>query len=502
MINFYQFKKEFVLLIEKLSSKPKIGGLQISNAAFQFVLIDKGKPITVALRLPPDILKNGRIADRAKFSELLHQLHQMILPGRKRERIKVIVSLPSELIFSQNFSVPNVGIKNLKETAKLNLQIISPLPIEKACVDWQIINELPERYELLGVLADKEKVDEFSNLLVEAGFLPAATEFPALAVARLLNQEMNLNAKTMLVIMISSDGLDLFFLKNGQLYFEHFLSWHSIQGERRQITKSDFEKTIVEEVQRVVNFALSRFREKIDKAVLIAAGLEQEITAILTNHFSFTILPFQMKRFPELGASWFPALGSALRGEKERSADFEISLSSMATIKEFYHEQILNFISLWRRIGLTVFGFFLILFISISIFLVNIFRHQENQLRSFNTQPVVEELHFLEEKVKEFNRLVTLIVQAKNTDLPLKEILGELKSTADKNQIKLESISIVSLKEPIKISARAPNNAAAIQFKNDLAAKPQFQNIEMPLATISYLEDNTVSFLISFNFQQ
>lgn len=502
MINFNQLKREFILLIEKLSSKPRIGGLQISNAAFQFVLIEKDKPVTAALRLPPEILKDGRIVDRAKFLDLLRQLHQIILPERKRVKIKVIVSLPSEIIFSQNFSIPNVGTENLKETAKLNLQIISPLPIEKACVDWQIINELPECYELLGVLAEKEVVDEFSSLLVEAGFLPAATEFPALAVARLLDQEMNLGAKTVLTIIVSSDGLDLFFLKNNQLYFEHFLSWQSMKGDHRQITKADFEKTIVEEVQRVVNFALSRFRERIDKVVLIAAGLEQEIAGILTNNFSFTILPFQMKRFPSLGPSWFPALGSALRGEKERSYDSEISLSSLTTIEEFYREQTLSFIGLWRKIALTVFSFFLVIFIGISIFLVNISHRQESQLRSFNAQPAAEELRFLEEKAKEFNQLVTLAVNMKSADLPLKEILGELKNIADKNKVNLENISIVSLKEPIKIAARAPNNAAAIQFKNDLTAKASFKNIELPLASISYLEDNAVSFLMSFNFEK
>ncbi|MDP2705615.1 MAG: hypothetical protein Q8O49_00185, partial [bacterium] len=265
MINLNFLKKKIVYLVEQLSSRPKIGGLQINNNSLQFVLIEENEPRTAVLKLPPGVLFDGRIKNKEEFSKAISQFREMISGSKKKKgSIKVIVSLPAEIIFNQNFNIPNVGSDNLKEAARLNLQMISPLPADKSYSDWQIINENEDRYELLGVLAEKVVIDEFSSILIEGGFLPVAFEYPALSLSRFVNKFVNLENKTILVIDVSSDGIDLFILKNSRLYFDHFRSWHSIQGEERQITKVAFQNAVIEETQRVINFAASRFKENLD----------------------------------------------------------------------------------------------------------------------------------------------------------------------------------------------------------------------------------------------
>jgi len=499
-LNF--FKSKLVYLIEQLSSRPKIGGLQINNNSLAFVLIEEGSPKTAVLPLSPGIISDGRVKNKDEFAKAIGRFREMIMgQGKKKEKIKAIVSLPAEIIFNQNFNIPNVGSENLKEAAKLNLQMISPLSSDKSYSDWQIINETPDRYELLGVLAEKEVVDDFSSTLIANGFLPVAFEYPALSLARFINKFANIENKTILTINVSSDGIDLFILKNSRLYFDHFRSWHSIQGEERQITKAAFDQAIIEETQRVINFASSRFRENLDKVIVFASGLEEGIKKLLVERFSFSVLSFQNNAFMAAGPQLFAAVGASLRGLEERNKDTEISLSSLTTAENFYQEQSLGFINLWRNIIVTVGCFFLAVFLGINLFLGSFLQKKEAKLKSFNTQPAIEELNFLVGQAREFNELVGMIEKASLATPPFRDILLNLESIAQKNGITLDNIIIVSAELPIKISGRAPNNIAAIQFKNDLSAAQYFSEVDLPFTAITSLSDNSVGFNLSFKFR-
>lgn len=499
--NFHFLKSRIVYLIEQLSSRPKIGGLQINNNSLEFVLIEENKPKMAVLPLTPGIIVDGRVKNIEEFSKAVVKFREIITGGKKREKIKVIVSLPAEIIFNQNFNIPNVGSENLKEAARLNLQMISPLPAEKSYSDWQIINETPDRYELLGVLAEKNVIDDFSSALIAGGFLPVAFEYPALSLARFINKFADIEGKTILTINVSSDGIDLLILKNSRLYFDHFRSWHSIQGEERQITKSAFEAAIIEETQRVINFSSSRFRENLEKVIVFASGLEEDIRRLLSERFSFSVLSFQNNAFMAAGPQWFAAVGASLRGLEERGKDIEISLSSLTTAENFYREQTLGFIDLWRNIFLTVGCFFLAVFLAVNFSLGNFLEKKEKNLLSFNAQPAIEELNFLVGKAGEFNKLVGMIEKSSLATLPFREVLSKLQAVANKNDVFLDNVDIISTESPVKISGRAPNNIAAIQFKNDLSAVPNFSQVDLPFTAITSLSDSSVGFNLTFRFR-
>lgn len=484
---------------EKLSSRPKIGGLQISDSALQFVLIERGQPLTAALRLPPGVIKNGQLQNRQSFLELLRQLHGMIKPDKDSEKIRTIVNLPAELVFSQSFNVPNIDPELADESARLNMQMISPLPPERVYLSWQKIGETSEQIEFLGAVAEKKNIDEFTGVLAEANFQPTAFEFPALALARLISKVLTPGSKAVLTLHISSDGLDLFILKNNQLYFDHFRSWQSIQGEGRQITRSVFEAAVADEVQRVINFTISHFKEKLIQVLLIAPGFEEEIKKLLESTFKLQVSPLTARSFAALGPSWFATLGSALRGVIDRSKDTDISLSILTSVEEYYQEQTLHFVILWRNIIVGAAVIFLVVFIGVNIFLVNILNQTQAQLEGFKTQPIIQELTELQSKAGDFNRLVALVENVKNARPSWLPILDQLQRLASKHRISFDRLIITSIGQPIQISARAPSSAAAVAFKNALVQESNFTNVDLPLASVATLEDNSVSFSLSFS---
>lgn len=495
MKNFF---KKIYFFFEKLSFRPKIGGLQISDSGIQFVLIEDDRPLTAAFRLPPGVIKNGVIQDKSVLTDLLRQLHKVIKPEKDSEQIRVIVSLPAELVYSQSFTVPNIDSSLINESAKLNLQMVSPLPPEKIYLSWQLINETPERYEFLGAVAERKVIDDFALVLKEANFLATAFEFPALSLARLVNQAVASSAKAILIIDISSDGLDLSLIRNGRLYFDHFRSWLSIQGESRQITKAAFEATVLEETGRVINFTFNRFKEQPEQVILIAPGFEKEIQDLLQSQFNLKVLPLTLRNFPSLGASWFTALGSALRGLVERSRDEEISLSPLSSVEEYYREQMLRFTILWRNIIIGVSLIFLFIFIGINIFLVNLYNQLQHQLESFKTQPVIQELDQLHQQARQFNQLVSAIEEVKTKEFHWSQFLRKLQTIANNYKISFNQLQINSPTQPIQLAARAPNSTLAIEFKNALARESNFMNVDLPLTSVTTLEDNSVSFSLTF----
>src|ERR1051325_7038755 len=151
----HKFKDKLNYFLERLSSKPIIGGMQITDSGLQYLRIVQGEPQQYYVKLPPGIIRNGRVDNYDELLKFLKELHGTISPKKPSELIKVILSLPSEVVYTQGFTVPNVGEEKLKEAALLNLQVLSPMPPGLAYMSYQVIGESEERYELLGAFAEK-----------------------------------------------------------------------------------------------------------------------------------------------------------------------------------------------------------------------------------------------------------------------------------------------------------------------------------------------------------
>src|SRR3989338_4204727 len=162
-------------VFKHLNPAPPIGGLEISDSALRYVLFENNVPQVAALRLPPGILENGRVKDRANFVAALKNVRGQI-PVPSKKRVHVIVSFPPALVYAQAFSLPLVSETNLEEAARLNLQMISPTDPKNTYSDWQRI-EAPnesENIELLGALIENKAADELIAALREAGSLAGA----------------------------------------------------------------------------------------------------------------------------------------------------------------------------------------------------------------------------------------------------------------------------------------------------------------------------------------
>jgi hypothetical protein len=494
-----KIKKTLLYLFEKLSSKPHIGGLQITDFALQYLIIRKEKIETYALRLPPGVLRQGQIADEAAFLKALRDFHDLIARDHLSEVLKVVVALPPSLVYTQSFAVPNIGNGKLEESSRLNLQMISPRPASEVYMSSQVLYETTDHYELLGAFAEKKIVDRYRALLEAARFAPIIFEFPALAISRVIQLEAPKSDSAILVLQISSDGLDIFIYKNNNLYFDYFRSWQSIQGDAREISRELFEKVVLEESQKVINFSLNRFKEIPKEAILIAPGFESELQRIIERGFELKAAPLTLRAYA-VSPVWFAVLGSALRGSWDRSRDNFISFGTEEAITVFYEERLISFINLWRNILAATFGLFLVLYIAAASFLVREERSFESRFGTLIAASTEKELAELQAKAEEFNKLVGAVASVKSGSHPWVNFFSKIKSLADKNGVTIESFNIQSFNAPIVLSGRAPDHNTIIKFKNVLVADPSFKEVDLPLSQISLGSDNSVSFNLNFVF--
>lgn len=482
-------------LLERLSSRPKIGGLQVSGSSVSYVLLE-GEPRMASARLAPGVLDEGRIVDRAQLLSALLEVRGAVGASPRDHGARVVVSLSAEIVYTQSFDIPNVGEERRGESVNLNLQMISPIPKGEAYMASELLRETPDRYEFLGAFAAKKLVDDYRSVLEEAGFAPVAFEFPSLSLTRLIVRARPLLEHSTLVLQLSSDGLDFFIIKWNCLYFDYFRSWRSIQGDQREISRALFDRVVTEEVQKVVNFSLGRFKETPQELLLIAPGFEGELKTFLESKFPFKVTSFALA--DPYTPQWYGALGAAMRSAMERGEDRAITLAPLTPIELFYEEQLIDFVRLWRNIAVGVLALLLLFFGGAAYFLSAQARAVRAQLSGFNPHVETAEFNALAARAEEFNRLVAAVGAARSSAQPWHLLFKNLETLAASRGVVIDRLVVGGTGQSTTLVARAPSNERVLEFKDALASAPGFSETNLLVSQIATLEDNTVGFTVVF----
>ncbi len=477
-------------ILEQIGSAPKVGGLQISDSGVQYVLLStEGKAFS--LRFPPGVVREGRVTNPELFSSTLVELHRMTNPERETDAVPVVVSLPAAMVFTQTFNLPNVGRERLAESAQLNLQMLSPISPENAYMSWEEIAETEDKFEILGAFAEKSYVDEIRALLEATGFASVAFEFPSLALTRVITDSIGAMPGSAIGLEISSDGLDLSIMRHKSLHFDYFRSWQSIQGEGREIAKQLFENVVTQEVQRVTNFALSKFKEVVKDVYLVAPGFEEEMELLLGKKFGLRVIPVKLSDW-DLESTWYSVLGSALRGRGHRGNDRAITLAPFTAADLFFKEQSLNFLRLWRNVVAVTLFVFLLFYGSAALSLAKKSTRLEGEAANFHMTAPQEEITTLTASAVEFNQLVSAISTAKGSAAPWDRFFSRLFSLAQATRVTVERLDAPSISSQFSIAIRSGDEAGILRFKAAMTGDSAFSEVDLNISNMTTLEDESV----------
>lgn len=485
-----------------LNPKPLIGGLEISESTVRYVLIGgKSEPVLSSIELVPGIVENGRVKDREALESIFLKIHSRIALKPKK-KIYVVISVPENEIYAQLFSLPFAAEVNLDEAAKLNLQMISPIDFNEAYSDWQKIEGSGAgsgQIQLLGAFIQKSVIDDFAAVFRKTHFIIVAVEFPALALSRLIKDRFSSTGQLM-ALRVSAAGLSFLFVKNGNLCFNHFAVWPSVQN--RQIAFDEFKKFVVAETRKVLNYVGNRFPGPIEDFLLISPpSLEEKISKIVSDDFSLNVKKLSLSRpGKEFSADWFVAFGSALRGLIPRSKDALISLIPPGTEAEYRQHQLLNFIGIWRNVIFSFLGSLLAIFIIFDFVLIGaIGALIKNQLTGLINLPPAQqqELKQLEEEAAKFNSRIALALEAQGQKSYFSSFFEKLNGFTG-SDIFIDRVFIQNSGSSIIISGRANDEEKIIAFKKALENEFGIKDIDLPLAGIVPAEGK-LRFTMTFN---
>ena len=484
----------FKAILKKLSSEPAIGGLAITRSHLRYALPEK--KITATVQIPQGTIQEGVIQDAGKLREALKKLHEIIQQKKKGREIKVIISLPPDLIYTQSFKIPYVAKKQLHESAILNLQMITPIEAENAFMDWQKVHEGEIELELLGAFIEKKHIESFEKTLQEAGFQAATFEFPALSVTRLIEEK-----GFALILHVSDDGLDFYITKGGALFFDYFISWREVQGTSASPPAGggevQFTEVLTREVRKVSNFASSKGGGAIEAVYVIAPGMEEKVSALVTENLGMQVKPLKLGEKIE-SIEWAAAWGASKR-KSEKENEKEIHLGEGTIAQTFFEERTEKFIGLWRNIWVVTLMVFLVLDGGFATFFATQERSMQTQLEGFKTERQQQELDEVEKKVTEFNGIVAGIERVQKESRNWYAFLVNLRTLAAREGIGITGINAEGTR--ITLNAEARTHETVLGFKNTLAEENGIENVDLPLSRISVGEEDAVTFSLSFDLE-
>src|SRR3989344_3628368 len=320
-------------ILNIINPQLQISALEITDVDLKFCFFKGREPFFYSVKLEAGVVSDGKVVERDKLISSLKELKKQI-PFRNKKSHYIIVNISDGNIYTQLFNLPPAADANIEEAVRLNLQMLSPIDFSSAYSDWQFLSDKKEStkdVEVLGAFIQKEVVDNFDYCLMAADFMPVAIEFGGLALGHLAKEcADNIDENSHFIIfLVGANGLGFSLVKNGDIYFNHFVSWQSIYKDQRQVSLDSFKDVIIEEIKKVAGFYATHWGGQVSELYLITYGLKDEIIELINKNFSFKVQPFILSKYPNISQFNFSVLGSALRGLVPRSLDTMISLSKI-----------------------------------------------------------------------------------------------------------------------------------------------------------------------------
>ena len=197
-------------------------GLDISDTSIEAVEIRKkmGKPTIVSfgrIELPAGLVANGIILDKNKLVNAVSEVVKKMGP-RLPSTKNVVLSLPESRTFLHIFKLPAVIAEaNLGESIQYEAEAVVPLSYDQIDFDYHILTKDRDSQEIFYAAAFKDTVNNFHEILRQAGLNPIVFEPESLSLARaLVGDDMfegvmivDLGARTTIATIYDHSGIRL-----------------------------------------------------------------------------------------------------------------------------------------------------------------------------------------------------------------------------------------------------------------------------------------------------
>jgi len=212
----------------------EVVGLDIGSGAIKAVQLKKSKRgYTLkkfgVLPIDPELIVDGAIMDAAQVASAIRELFD-----KESIRVKnVAISVSGHAVIVKKISLPLMTEEELQESIKWEAEQFIPFDINDVNIDFHILQTSDMQREeqqmpVLLVAVKKDTLNEYMNLVLEAGLKPVIGDVDAFALENMYTTNYDIQGgETVALINIGASVMNMNIVKGGVFAFTR------IRRERR-----------------------------------------------------------------------------------------------------------------------------------------------------------------------------------------------------------------------------------------------------------------------------
>jgi type IV pilus assembly protein PilM len=231
--------------------------------------------------LPPEVIVEGAVMDAGRVVEAIKEL----LAAQKVVTKEVIISVSGSSVIIKRVSISDMSDEELSESIKWEAEQYIPFSIDDVNVDFQRLGPGAGegQADVLLVAVKKDKINDYVNLVKEAGLEPIVMDVDAFALTNMYELNYEVEGGTLALLNIGASVMNINILKDGMSIFTRDIT---VGGNRyTEALQRDFGLTYedAEKVKRGEEIAGAE-KEQIDGAM---ASVTEDIVAETQRSFEF-----------------------------------------------------------------------------------------------------------------------------------------------------------------------------------------------------------------------
>lgn len=462
-------------LLNIISNKKVIGGLEIADDGFRFSRIKKDDSgVKVELLFEEKISESEALAGETVIT------NKLVKFIKQHDLEYVIVSVPANHVYIKTYDFnANLTSDKVNEAMHLNSELQLPKKKEDIFCDWMTIseNETEGKKVLLAYIL-KGYVRSLISKIKNTDLKIIAIESHQLSLARSIKQAKD---EVTLVIERGAALVSFYLIKNNNVIFS--------QSRPNELIGKNLHK----EVDNVINY--QDFEGvTVSSLVLIGPFSEAEIKKL-------PLKPSALKLVDELksvkDSKWAITLGAALRGAIPRKDDKIISLMSIDTEQAYRQEKANGTTTLIISISVTLSVFFAGIFLAAWYFMIALQNNYNQRISAFNTTSS-ETTNSISDKANAFNDLILQTSTLIRKEVAWSKIITEIKNKTT-SDIVINNISLPSADGQLSITGVAANREAINTLKTSFESSDIFTEINIPLNNLGKKVD--IPFSMTFKLK-
>lgn len=167
--------------------------------------------------LPPEVIVEGAVMDAGRVVEAIREL----LAAHKVTTKEVVISVSGSSVIIKRVSVADMTDEELAESIKWEAEQYIPFSIDDVNVDFQKLGPgaAEGQADVLLVAVKKDKINDYVNLVKEAGLEPVVMDVDAFALANMYELNYSIETGTTALLNIGASVMNINILKDGMSIF-------------------------------------------------------------------------------------------------------------------------------------------------------------------------------------------------------------------------------------------------------------------------------------------